>query len=111
MCVFSKGRMDRARKGDSTVARDEFLRNTLSIWDIPAESARRIGHPAPFPVELPHRLIELHTYCGDVVLDPFLGSGSTAIAAVQAERVFVEYELTGRFARLARRRVREAVEA
>ena len=106
--VFSKGRMDRARKGDSTVGRDEFLRDTLSIWDITAESARRVGHPAPFPVELPRRLIELYTYRGDVVLDPFLGSGSTAIAAVQAERLFVGYELDAGYARLARRRVREA---
>ena len=106
--VFSKGRMDRARKGDSTIGRDEFLRDTLSIWDIPAESARRVGHPAPFPVELPRRLIELYTYRGDVVLDPFLGSGSTAIAAVQAERMFVGYELDAGYARLARRRVREA---
>jgi site-specific DNA-methyltransferase (adenine-specific) len=106
--VFSKGRMDRARKGTSTIGRDEFLRDTLSIWDIPAESARRVGHPAPFPVELPRRLIELYTYVDDVVLDPFIGSGSTAVAAVETGRVFVGYELDAGYARMARRRVRQA---
>lgn len=106
--VFSKGRMDRARKGENTIGRDEFLRDTLSIWDIPPESARRVGHPAPFPVELPRRLIELYTFRGDVVLDPFLGSGTTAVAAVQADRVYVGYELDRGYARAARRRIRAA---
>lgn len=104
--VFSKGRMDRSHKGENSVGRDEFLRDTLSIWDIPPESARRVGHPAPFPVELPRRLIELYTYRGDVVLDPFLGSGTTAVAALQAGRVYVGYELDRGYARAARRRIR-----
>lgn len=85
--VFSKGRMDRPHRGQSTSGRDEFLRDTLSIWDIPPESARRVGHPAPFSVELPRRLIELYTYRGDVVLDPFLGSGTTGVAAVETGRL------------------------
>lgn len=106
--VFSKGRMDRARKGTSTIGRDEFLRDTLSIWDIRPEKASRVGHPAPFPVELPRRLIELYTYAGDVVLDPFLGSGSTAIAAVDAGRRWVGYELDAGYARNARARIRQA---
>jgi DNA modification methylase len=73
--VYSKGRMGRVRTGTSTIGREEFLRDTLSVWEIPAESAQRVGHPAPFPVELPRRLIELYTFTGDVVLDPFMGSG------------------------------------
>ena len=106
--VFSKGRMDRVRRGESTIGRDEFLRDTLSIWDIAPESARRVGHPAPFPVELPRRLIELYTYRGDVVLDPFIGAGSTAIAAVETGRSWVGYEIDRRYARLTRQRARAA---
>ena len=105
---FSKGRMDRARRGRSTIERDEFMEATLSVWHLPPESARRVGHPAPFPVALPRRFIELYTYAGDVVLDPFMGSGSTAVAAVEAGRRFVGYDLDGAYARLARRRVRQA---
>jgi DNA modification methylase len=105
---FSKGRMDRVRRGRSTIERNEFMEATLSVWHLPAESARRVGHPAPFPVALPRRFIELYTYAGDVVLDPFIGSGSTAVAAVEAGRRFVGYDLDQSYARLARRRVRQA---
>ena len=77
--VASKGRFDRARGGESSPSTDEFLESTLDVWRLPAESARRVGHPAPFPVELPQRLIGLYTFRGDLVLDPFLGSGSTAV--------------------------------
>ena len=105
---FSKGRMDRVRTGISTIERDEFLEATLSVWHLPPESARRVGHPAPFPVSLPRRFIELYTFLGDVVLDPFIGSGSTAIAAAESGRRFVGYEIDSAYARLARRRVRQA---
>lgn len=104
--VFSKGRMDRVRKGDNTIDRDAFLRDTLSIWDIAPESARRVGHPAPFPVELPRRLIELYTYAGDVVIDPFLGAGATAIAAIETGRHFAGYDTNRAYTRTARQRIR-----
>lgn len=100
--VASKGRFDRAiapavraRAGypsDATIFRDEFLEATVDIWELPPESATRVGHPAPFPVELPQRLIDLYTYRGDLVLDPFMGSGTTAVAALRTERHFVGYE-------------------
>ena|SRR5438270_8078645 len=106
--VFSKGRMDRVRSGENTIGRDEFLRSTLSVWEIPPASARRVGHPAPFPVELPRRIIELYTFKGDVVLDPFAGSGTTAVAAVLSGRRSVSYEINRRYAKLARGRIREA---
>jgi DNA modification methylase len=106
---FSKGRMQRVRRGVSTIERDEFLEATLSVWHLPPESARRVGHPAPFPVALARRFIELYTFSGDVVLDPFMGSGSTAVAAVEAGRRFVGYELDASYAGLARERVRLAV--
>ena len=71
---------------------DEFIDATIDVWDIPTESATRIGHPAPFPVELPRRLIELYTYRGDLILDPFMGSGSTAVAAVRTERHYIGFD-------------------
>jgi len=91
--VFSKQRFDRPKKGQSTISRDEFMAATTSIWQIPPESARRVGHPAPFPVALVERLINLYTFSGDVVLDPFMGSGSTAVASLNCGRRFVGYEI------------------
>jgi DNA modification methylase len=103
--VASKGRFDRARRGDSTLGTDEFMEATLDVWRMPPESARRVGHPAPFPVELPQRLIELYTYRGDLVLDPFLGAGSTAVAAVRTGRRYCGYDTDPAYVELARRRV------
>ena len=100
--VASKGRFDRALRpaeraarglpSRSTITRDEFLDATTDLWEIPPESASRVGHPAPYPVELPQRLIELYTYEGDVVLDPFMGAGSTGVAAVRCRRRFLGFE-------------------
>jgi len=102
---YSKGRMDRVRKGRSTIDRDEFLAATLSVWDIPPESARRVGHPAPFPVALPRRFIELFTFEGDLVLDPFIGSGTTAVAAAESGRHYVGYDTDPSYVALAQRRL------
>jgi modification methylase len=103
--VFSKGRMDRVVRGESTITREAFMRDTLSIWDIRPESATRIGHPAPFPIELPQRLIELHTYRDEVVLDPFIGAGTTAIAARTTCRRFVGYDTNNDYLDIARQRL------
>jgi len=113
--VASKGRFDRARPAvrrraeglpsEATVTADEFLDSTLDVWHIPPESARRVGHPAPFPVELPQRLIELYTYRDDLVLDPFLGSGSTAVAAARTGRRWAGYDTDAAYVEQARRRV------
>ena len=107
---FSKGRFDRARPGGNTIERDEFMAATLSVWEIPPESARRVGHPAPFPVALPRRFVDLYTYEGDLVLDPFMGSGSTAVAAVESARHYVGYDTDPEYVALARDRI-AAVEA
>lgn len=106
--VASKGSFRRSRKGDDTISKEQFLEATVSVWDILPESARRVGHPAPFPVELPERLIQLYTFAADLVLDPFLGSGSTAVAAVQTGRHYVGYELDPGYAELAERRIAAA---
>jgi site-specific DNA-methyltransferase (adenine-specific) len=100
--IASKGRFDRALKPEerldlnlpstATISRDEFLEATTDLWEIPPESATRVGHPAPFPVELPKRLTELYTYEGDVVLDPFMGAGTSAVAALRTERHYIGFE-------------------
>jgi len=100
--IASKGRFDRAMTprqradhglpSEASIFRDEFMEATTDVWEIPPESASRVGHPAPFPVELPERLIHLYTYRGDLVLDPFMGSGTTGVAAVRTERHFVGYD-------------------
>lgn len=108
--VFSKGSFSRPKNREDTITKDEFLTFTKSIWDFPAESARRVGHPAPFPVELPYRCIQLYTFKGDVVLDPFCGVGSTCLAAIKSGRHFVGYDINKEYIRIATKRVTEALE-
>ena len=107
--VFCKGSFKRP-KGDkqSTITRDQFMEWTKSVWTMNPESARRVGHPAPFPLELPARLIQLYTFAGDVVLDPFIGSGTTALAALQAGRRYVGYDTSEEYVTLARQRLAAA---
>ncbi len=90
---------------------DDFLAATLDVWSIPPESARRVGHPAPFPVELPEQLIRLYTFRGDLVLDPFMGSGSALVAAARLARRYIGYDLDADYVEIARRRVAEATAA
>ena len=110
--IFSKDDFTRQGvHGKSTITRDEFLEYTKSIWTFSAESAKRVGHPAPFPIELPRRLIHLYSFEGDVVLDPFAGSGSTCIAALQTGRDYVGYECHRPYVDLAEKRILEARQA
>ncbi|HVX18697.1 MAG TPA: site-specific DNA-methyltransferase [Acidimicrobiales bacterium] len=119
--VASKGRFDRAQttkaraaKGlphRSTLGADDFMALTLDLWEIPPESARRVGHPAPFPVELPEQLISLYTFEDDLVLDPFMGSGSTLVAAAMLGRRYVGYDLDPSYVALAEQRVADALAA
>lgn len=110
--VFSKGTM-RRDGGDrkSTITKDEFLEYTKSIWSFSTESAIRVGHPAPFPVELPYRLIQLYTFEGDVVLDPFCGSGTTCVAALKTGRHYIGFDNNPEYVELARRRIAETNDA
>jgi modification methylase len=113
--IASKGRFDRAvdveerraqgRPHEPSISTDEFLDATLDVWNIRPESARKVHHPAPFPVELPQRLIELYTFKGDLVLDPFVGSGTTAVAAVRTGRRCVGYDTDPAYIEIARQRV------
>jgi len=106
--VFSKGMFSRGNlRRKSTISKEEFLEFTKSVWTFPAEPATKIGHPAPFPVELPYRLIQLYTFEGEIVLDPFMGSGQTAIAAVKTRRHYVGYDINEEYTKLAERRIKE----
>lgn len=106
--VFSKDTFNRKKlKGrESTITRDEFLEFTKSVWTFPAEPAKKVGHPAPFPIELPYRLIQLYTFRKEVVLDPFVGSGTTCIAALKTNRCYVGYDNVKEYVELAKRRIK-----
>ena len=106
--VFSKGafRREKVEGRESTITKDEFLEFTKSVWEFTTESARKVGHPAPFPVELPYRLIQLYTFSNEIVLDPFMGSGQTAVAALKSGRHFVGYEVNEEYVNLAWDRIR-----
>lgn len=106
--IFSKGTFSRENIGrKSSITKEEFLEFTKSIWIFDAELAKKVGHPAPFPVELPYRLIQLYTFEGEVVLDPFIGSGQAAIAAIKTQRHYVGYDINEEYVKLAERRIKE----
>jgi site-specific DNA-methyltransferase (adenine-specific) len=109
LLVFAKQAYSRPDRGESDVGRDEFMESTLSIWEIPAESARRIGHPAPFPTALAERVIRLYSYVGDAVLDPFSGSGSTCVAAAINRRAYVGFDIAPEYCQLAEARIATAI--
>ena len=104
--IFSKETFSRKKKGmEATIKKEEFLEWTKSVWTFPAVSARQIGHPAPFPEELPYRLIQLYTFKCDVVLDPFVGSGTTCLSAIKNKRYYVGYDIDPEYVKLAERRI------
>jgi DNA modification methylase len=113
--VASKGRFDRAKSTKerardglphvNSVSTDDFMNLTLDLWSMPPESAKRVGHPAPFPVELPEQLIRLFTYEDDLVLDPFVGSGSALVAAKRLGRRYVGYDTDADYLAVAAERL------
>ena len=112
--IFSKGSFSLSRTEQeksegriNTIEKQEFIDLTKSIWRFPTASAKRIGHPAPFPIELPRRSIEFYTYAGDVVLDPFIGAGSTALAALSTGRFYVGFDISQDYIDLANNRIHE----
>ncbi len=105
--VFSKESFSRKRgHKKSTITKDDFLEWTKSVWTSPAVSARMIGHPAPFPEEMPHRLTQLYTFEGDVVLDPFCGSGTTCLVALKDGRHYIGYDIDLSYVTLANQRIK-----
>jgi site-specific DNA-methyltransferase (adenine-specific) len=114
--IFSKGSYRRERSKEemtekrNTITKEQFMEWTKSIWSMKAESAKRIGHPAPFPEELPSRLIQLYSFTNDIILDPFMGSGTTAVAAKKAKRNFIGYDINEEYIGLANKRIKNTIQ-
>jgi site-specific DNA-methyltransferase (adenine-specific) len=110
--IFSKGLYKRERTKEeqetkkNTITKEQFMEWTKSVWMMNAESARRIGHPAPFPEELPYRLIQLYSFSGDIILDPFMGSGTTAVSAIKSQRNYIGYDISEDYITLANKRIK-----
>ena len=107
--VFSKDSMTKASKGESTIKKEEFMDSTLSIWNVPPARAKKIGHPAPYPVELVERFIKLYSYEKELILDPFMGSGTTAIGAINLNRNYIGYENNEEYIKLAEERINSII--
>jgi len=104
--IFSKGDYKREKENkENSISKEQFIEWTKSIWTMNAESARRIGHTAPFPEELRFRLIQLYSFKNDIILDPFMGSGTTALSAVKSERKFVGYDISKDYVALSEKRL------
>ncbi len=103
--VLYKENWKKEQKGISDITRDEFIEWTNGLWTFSGESKKRIGHPAPFPLELPKRCIKLFSYVGDAVLDPFLGSGTTVIAACKLGRRSIGVEIDEKYYQMSIERI------
>ncbi len=108
--MAAREREQRGVPSVATISRDAFLSCTLDLWEFPPEHATRVGHPAPFPIELPRRLMDLYTWQNDLVLDPFMGSGTTAVAALESGRRYAGFEMDAGYVETAQTRIRAAVE-
>lgn len=92
--IFSKGDYQRKKaEKENSITKEQFMEWTKSIWTMNTESAKKVNHPAPFPEELPYRLIQLYSFKNDIILDPFMGSGTTGLASIKSDRYFIGYEI------------------
>jgi site-specific DNA-methyltransferase (adenine-specific) len=114
--IFSKGSYRRERTKEeisekqNSITKEQFMEWTKSIWTMNAESARRIGHPAPFPEELPNRLIQLYSFTNDIVFDPSMGSGTTAVVATKTKRNYIGYDINEGYIKLANNRIKNVIQ-
>ena len=104
--IYSKGDYKHDGKGDATLDADEFTENTKSIWQMQTASAKALEHPAPYPLILPQRIMRLYSFTDDTILDPFMGSGTTAIAAIREKRNFIGFEKSEEYWRKSMERIR-----
>ena len=105
--ILYKKMWKKARKGKSDLVRKDFIEWTNGVWNFNGESRNRVGHPAPFPIELPRRCMKLFSYVGDIVLDPFLGSGTTLLACLETKRAGIGIEINKNYCDLAIKRLKE----
>jgi len=109
LLVFAKQSYTRPDRGETNISREEFMAGTLSTWHITPASARRVGHPAPFPIELAERVIQVFSYVDDIILDPFVGSGTTCAAALQNQRRYVGFDIEESYCQMARERIAQTL--
>ena len=107
--ILYKQQWKKVKKGKSDILRDEFIKWTNGLWEFNGESKKRIGHPAPFPRELPKRCIKLFSYVGDVVFDPFAGSATTLIEAYLHDRIAIGVEISKDYCELAKKRIEKEI--
>jgi site-specific DNA-methyltransferase (adenine-specific) len=105
--VLYKNSWKKLKKGETTITKEEFIEWTNGVWSFPGESKKKVGHPAPFPIELPRRCIRLFSYKDDLILDPFLGSGTTAVAGLLEGRQVIGVEINPDYVDIAIRRIKE----
>lgn len=103
--VLYKDVWKKAHKGTDDITREEFLEWTNGLWTFNGESAKKIGHPAPFPVTLPYRCIKMFSYKEDTIFDPFLGSGTTLLTAKELDRSAIGVEIDQEYYNLAKNRI------
>jgi site-specific DNA-methyltransferase (adenine-specific) len=105
IAILYKKEWHRSKRGKSDISKKEFMEWTSGVWNFPGESKKRVGHPAPFPLELPKRCIKLFSFVGDVVLDPFLGSGTTLVACAKLGRKGIGVEIDRNYCEIAKQRL------
>ena len=110
IAILYKESWKKLEKGNSTISREDFIAWTNGVWTFSGESKKRIGHPAPFPIQLPERCIRLFSYENDVVLDPFLGSGTTLVSCLKEKRKGIGVECDKDYCEIAKRRLRPVIE-
>ena len=103
--ILYKTEWKKNSKGESDINKQEFQEWTNGVWNFNGESKKRIGHPAPYPVELPKRCIKLFSYVGDLILDPFLGSGTTLIASATLQRKGIGFDIDKSYCEIAKKRL------
>jgi len=105
--VYSKGQFGRVKnEKENSISKEDFLELTKSIWQFSTASAKKVGHPAPFPIELPRRCIELYSLKNDIIVDPFNGSGTTCIAAAKTHRKYIGIDISEEYTKLAKQRIK-----
>ncbi len=106
--LLYKNTWRRLTNGKTTITKEEFIEWTNGVWTFPGESKKRVGHPAPFPLELPLRCIKLFSFEGDLVLDPFVGSGTTAVACKLTRRKCIGIDIEEAYLKIAKERIAKA---